>query len=157
MSRYSNFFDNPLMLGFDHIEQLMEEIARSSSSGYPPYNIEQIGRNNLRITHAVAGFSEDEQAVELEERQLLISGDQTDHQDDDVERTYLHRGIAARRFRRAFALSDEIEVEGAHLDNGLLHIDLFRVLPERNVKQIHIQTAAKHNQTVSIDDNKEKV
>ena len=119
MSRLS-LFNSPLLLGFDQFERTLDRIAKASSDGYPPYNIEQIGENGLRITLAVAGFSMDELAIQVENNQLVIRG----RQQDDAERVYLHRGIAARQFQRTFVLADGIEVTGAALDNGLLHIDL---------------------------------
>jgi len=121
MSRLS-LFNSPLLLGFDHFERTLDRIAKASSDGYPPYNIEQIGENGLRITLAVAGFSMDELAIQVEDNQLVIRG----RQQDDAERVYLHRGIAARQFQRTFVLADGIDVSGAALDNGLLHIDLER-------------------------------
>jgi HSP20 family molecular chaperone IbpA len=138
MSRLS-LFNSPLLLGFDHFERTLDRIAKASSDGYPPYNIEQIGENGLRITLAVAGFSMDELAIQVEDNQLVIRG----RQQDDAERVYLHRGIAARQFQRTFVLADGIEVGGAALDNGLLHIDLERPPLESRVRTIEIRSAAK--------------
>ena len=114
MSRVS-MFNSPLLLGFDQLERTLDRLAKSAE-GYPPYNIERIGENGLRITLAVAGFATDDLAIELVENQLAVRGKQT----DDADRVYLHRGIAARQFQRAFMLADGIEVTGARLDNGLL-------------------------------------
>ena len=129
-------FTSPLFLGFDHLEQMLERAAKASSDGYPPYNIEQTGPSGLRITLAVAGFGMDDLSITQEENnQLVIKGRQTD---DTQGRVFLHRGIAARQFQRAFVLAEGIEVKGAWLDNGLLHIDLARPQPESRVKTIQI-------------------
>jgi HSP20 family molecular chaperone IbpA len=128
-------FASPLFLGFDHLEQMLERAAKTSSDGYPPYNIEQTAPTSLRITLAVAGFTMDDLQITQEDNQLVIRGRQT----DDVQgRVFLHRGIAARQFQRAFVMAEGIEVRGAWLDNGLLHIDLARPLPEVRVKTIQI-------------------
>ncbi|MGI3778191.1 MAG: Hsp20 family protein [Janthinobacterium lividum] len=128
-------FASPLFLGFDHLEQMLERASKSSSDGYPPYNIEQVSQTGLRITLAVAGFTMDDLQITQEDNQLVIRGRQTD---DAGERVFLHRGIAARQFQRAFVMAEGIEVRGAWLDNGLLHIDLARPQPEARVKQIRI-------------------
>lgn len=135
MTRMS-VFNSPLLLGFDHFERVLDRVAKSQAEGYPPYNIEQIGENRLRITLAVAGFSDDDLSVSTEDNQLVIRGRQTA---DDDNRVYLHRGIASRQFQRSFVLAEGIEVYGAQLDNGLLHIDLERPLPEPVVRQIKIE------------------
>lgn len=132
-------FDSPLLLGFDHLEETFQRLRKSSGDGYPPYNIEQTGESTLRITLAVAGFTMDDLDVEIEQAQLLIRGRQSE---DDEHRIYLHRGIAARQFQRSFVLADGIEVRGASLDNGLLHIDLEQVTPERSVQKIEIKNAS---------------
>jgi len=130
-------FTSPLFLGFDHLEQMLERAAKASSDGYPPYNIEQTGPSGLRITLAVAGFGMDDlQITQEENNQLVIKGRQND---DTQGRVFLHRGIAARQFQRAFVLAEGIEVKGAWLDNGLLHIDLARPQPESRVKTIQIK------------------
>ena len=128
-------FASPLFLGFDHLEQMLERASKSSSDGYPPYNIEQVSQTGLRITLAVAGFTMDDLQITQEDNQLVIRGRQTD---DAGERVFLHRGIAARQFQRAFVMAEGIEVRGAWLDSGLLHIDLARPQPESRVKQIRI-------------------
>ncbi len=135
MTRISAF-NNPLLLGFDHLEQMLDRVAKSSSEGYPPYNIEQIGDTRLRITLAVAGFTADDLAVTLENDQLVIRGKHV----DDTERTYLHRGIAMRQFQRSFVIAEGIEIDGASLDNGLLAIDLVRPLKEARSRSIDIET-----------------
>lgn len=130
-------FDSPLFLGFDHLEETLDRMRKSASDGYPPYNIEQVSDTNLRITLAVAGFTMNDLDIEVESTQLTIRGKKT----DDRERVFLHRGIATRQFQRAFVLADGIEVGEAELSNGLLHIDLFRVEPEREVRKIKIKDA----------------
>ena len=132
MSRVS-MFNSPLLLGFDQLERTLDRLAKNAE-GYPPYNIERIGENGLRITLAVAGFSTDDLLIELVENQLTVRGKQT----DDTDRVYLHRGIAARQFQRAFMLADGIEVTGARLDNGLLSIDLVRPVQEPRIRTIRI-------------------
>jgi HSP20 family molecular chaperone IbpA len=136
MTTRLTLFDSPLFLGFDHFEKTFDRLRKSGNEGYPPYNIEQIGEEGLRITLAVAGFTMDALDVETENNQLTIRGKQPE---DDQERLYLHRGIAARQFVRSFILADGIEVESASLDHGLLHIDLKRILPESNAKKIKIK------------------
>ena len=128
-------FGSPLFLGFDHLEQARERMAKVSAEGYPPYNIEQTGPDSLRITLAVAGFTMDELSITLEDSQLVVRGKQTD---DSEGRVFLHRGIAARQFQRPFVLAEGIEVKGAWLDKGLLHIDLHRPQSEARVRTIRI-------------------
>ena len=132
-------FTSPLFLGFDHLEQMIERAAKTSPEGYPPYNIEQLTPASLRITLAVAGFTMEDLQITLEDNQLVIRGRQND---DSQGRTFLHRGIAARQFQRAFVLAEGIEVRGAWLDNGLLHVDLARPLPEVKVRTIAISNGA---------------
>ena len=139
MTTRLSLFNSPLLLGFDHFERTLDRVSKSSADGYPPYNIEQIGPDQLRITVAVAGFTSQDLAVQTENNQLVIRGRQTE---DDKDRVYLHRGIAARQFQRSFVLADGIEVTGASTDNGLLHIDLKRPMPETRVKTVEIKTAA---------------
>jgi HSP20 family molecular chaperone IbpA len=129
-------FDSPLLLGFDHFERMLDRVAKTSSDGYPPYNIEQIGENGLRITLAVAGLTMAELAVTLEDNQLVVRGKQSE---DEAGRVYLHRGIAARQFVKNFVLAEGIEVTDASLDNGLLHIDLQRPVPETRQRTIAIK------------------
>ncbi len=135
MTRLS-LFDSPLLLGFERFERMLDHASKASAEGYPPYNIEQVDQNRLRITVALAGFTADDLAITVEDNQLVIRGKQT----DDAERSYLHRGIAARQFQRSFVLAEGIEVVGAALDNGLLHIDLARPEPETRVRRIEIET-----------------
>ena len=132
-------FTSPLFLGFDHLEQMIERATKTSSDGYPPYNIEQISPTGLRITLAVAGFTMDDLQITQEDNQLVIRGRQTE---DVTGRVFLHRGIAARQFQRAFVMAEGIEVRGAWLDNGLLHVDLARPMPEPKVRTIEINRAS---------------
>lgn len=119
-------FNSPLLLGFDHFEQLLDRVAKSANDGYPPYNIERVSENGLRITLAVAGFAREDLQILAEDNQLIVRGRQT----DDEERVYVHRGIAARQFQRSFVLAEGIEISGASLDNGLLNIELVQPQPE---------------------------
>ena len=139
MSRVS-MFNSPLLLGFDQFERTLDQVSKATSDGYPPYNIERVPRDGngperLRITLAIAGFTRDQLDVTVEENQLIIRG----RQQDDKTRHYIHRGIAARQFQRAFVLADGIEVAGADLKNGLLSVDLVRPEAERVVKSISIK------------------
>ena len=104
MSRLS-MFNSPLLLGFDHFERALDRVSKISSDGYPPYNIEQLGENALRITLAVAGFAMGDLGITIEDNQLVVRGKQA----DDTQRVYLHRGIAARQFQRSFVLAEGIE------------------------------------------------
>lgn len=130
---------NPMMLGFEEIERMIDRAAKGSGDGYPPYNIERVSKEGdrgeiLRITLAVAGFTRDQLDVTLEDNQLTVRG----KQQDDKSREYLYRGIAARQFSRTFVLADGIEVKSADMSNGLLTIDLHRLEPERLVRRIEI-------------------
>lgn len=127
---------HPYLLGFDELERLVERTAKSGNDGYPPYNIEQTFANSYRITLAVAGFREEDLAITLEDRQLVIRGRQTD---DSEGRIFLHRGIAARQFQRSFVLADGVEVGEAVIENGLLHVDLTKAQPETIVQTINIK------------------
>jgi HSP20 family molecular chaperone IbpA len=146
MSRVS-MFNSPLLLGFDQFERTLDRLAKSAE-GYPPYNIEKIGDHGLRITLAVAGFTTHDLAIELIENQLTVRG----KQGEDPDRVFLHRGIAARQFQRAFMLADGIKVTGARLDNGLLEIDLLRLVVEPRVRTIRIDSGkdAETEQTIDI-------
>jgi HSP20 family molecular chaperone IbpA len=134
MTRLS-LFNSPLLLGFDHFERTLDRISKQSAEGYPPYNIEQVGEDRLRITLAVAGFALGELEIQLEANQLTVRG----RQQDEPGRIFLHRGIAARQFQRSFVLAEGVEVTGAQLDNGLLNIELRRPTIENEVRQITIQ------------------
>lgn len=140
MSRMTPF-SSPLLLGFDTMEKTLERIAKGSD-GYPPYNIERIAAHDskaetLRITLAVAGFSQADLEVSVQDNQLIIRGRQIDNED----REYLHRGIAARQFQRTFMLADGMRVLSADLKNGLLAIDLVKPEPERAAKRINISVS----------------
>lgn len=135
MTTRLSVFDSPLFLGFEHVERTLDRLKKSGGDGYPPYNIEQIGDYGLRITLAVAGFTMNDLDVQLDQNQLTIRGKQT----DDETRVFLHRGIAARQFQRGFVLADGMEVLGASLDSGLLHIDMKRVEPESKARKIEIR------------------
>lgn len=126
---------HPFLLGFDQLERLVERTAKSGTDGYPPFNIEQSAENAFRITLAVAGFSEDDLSITVEDRQLMVRGRQPE---DAADRLYLHRGIAGRQFQKAFVLADGVDVAGATTENGLLHIDLKRAVPETIVQTIKI-------------------
>jgi len=140
MSRAS-LLNSPLLLGFDEIERILDRAGKSSGEGYPPYNIERVDNGGkgdlLRITLAVAGFTQDQLDVSVEDSQLTIRG----KQEEDENREYLHRGIAARQFTRTFVLADGIEVRGADLRNGLLSIELQRPEPERVIRKVKINQA----------------
>ncbi len=129
------FASHPHLLGFEQLDRLLERSAKSATEGYPPYNIEQSSERTYRITLAVAGFSEEDLEITVENHQLTIRGRQGE---DAADRVYLHRGIAARQFHRSFVLADGVEVRGASLENGLLHIDLTREQPESQVQTIKI-------------------
>ena len=132
------FASHPFLLGFDHLDRLVERTAKAGNDGYPPYNIEQLGENAYRITLAVAGFAEDDLAITVEDSQLVIRGRQAE---DGAERVFLHRGIAARQFQKSFVLADGMEVEAASMANGLLHVDLVRSTPETVVQTVRITKA----------------
>ena len=135
------YFNSPFLLGFENLERLLERTAKAAGDGYPPYNIEETGAEKLRITLAVAGFSRDELSVTVEDNQLVIRGKQT----ESTDKTFLHRGIAARQFQRAFVLADGIEVTGANLENGLLSITLARPPLEPKVRSIDIKSGPAGN------------
>ncbi len=136
MSRLS-LFNSPFLLGFDEFERRLERLGKMGGEAYPPYNIEQIGEDRLRIVLAVAGFTLSDLDIELEDNQLSVRG----RQSEEEERVYLHRGIAARQFQRSFVLAEGIEVAGATLDNGLLTIDLFRPRAASEVRKVPIRQA----------------
>ena len=136
------FFDSPFLLGFEHTRALAERVAKAAGESYPPYNVEETGENRLRISLAVAGFSPEQLSVTVEDKQLVVSGKREgEAKTEAADRAYLHRGIAARSFMRAFVLADGMEVAAAVLEHGLLHIDLMRVEPEKLVKRIPIRSA----------------
>jgi HSP20 family molecular chaperone IbpA len=137
MSRMT-FGSHPFLLGFEQLDRLVERTAKAGES-YPPYNIEQRGEHAYRITLAVAGFAEADLSITIEDHQLVIRGRQGE--ESDAERVFLHRGIATRQFQRSFVLADGVEVSGAHLDHGLLSVDLQRSAPETVVRTVPIGKA----------------
>jgi len=130
-----SFGAHPYLLGFEQLERLVERTAKSGAEGYPPFNIEAVAENAYRITLAVAGFHEEDLSITVEDRQLVVRGRQAE---DVGDRVFLHRGIAARAFQRSFVLADGVEVAGATMENGLLHVDLRRQVPETVVQTIRI-------------------
>ena len=134
MTRVS-FASHPFLLGFEELDRLVERTVKFGNEGYPPYNIEQVNERSYRITLAVAGFSNDDLSLTVEDNQLVIRGRQAE---EEGERVFLHRGIAARQFQKQFVLAEGVEVAGAHLDCGLLHINLARTPPEQVVQTIQI-------------------
>ncbi|MEL6265753.1 MAG: Hsp20 family protein [Pseudomonadota bacterium] len=137
MTRHT-FASYPHLLGFEQLDRMLERTAKGSE-GYPPYNIELTGENDYRVTLAVAGFAEPDLAITLQDGQLIVRGKQA----ETSERQYLHRGIATRQFQRSFVLAEHVQVVGAALENGLLHIDLTRRVPETTVETIAIGGAGK--------------
>ena len=140
-------FSSPLLLGFDDVERLLDRVSKGANDGYPPYNIEKIGASpegaaRIRITLALAGFSEDDISIVVEENELSIAG----RQKEEPDRDYLHRGIAARQFQRRFVLADGMEVMGAELQDGLLSVDLVRREPQRSARRIEITSRERANQ-----------
>jgi HSP20 family molecular chaperone IbpA len=128
-------FDSPFLLGFEHTRALIDRAAKAAAESYPPYNVEAMDDNRVRITLAVAGFTPDQLSVTVEGGQLVIRGER-----EGAERAFLHRGIAARGFTRTFVLADGLEVEGALLEHGLLHVEVVRPEPSLKVKQVPIRT-----------------
>ncbi len=141
MSRISGF-SSPFLLGFEEIERVLDRVTKTTNDGYPPYNIERIRKDQdradshdlIRITLAVAGFRENDLDITLEENQLMIKG----RQEDDSNREFLHRGIAARQFQRSFVLAEGLEILNAELQNGLLSINLVQPELEKLVRKIKI-------------------
>jgi HSP20 family molecular chaperone IbpA len=135
-------FSSPLLLGFEQVERMLEQVSKSGSEGYPPYNIEQISPDFLRISLAVAGFKEDHLSVTVEDSQLVIRG----RQEEECNRTFIHKGIAQRQFQKAFVLADGMEIGQAFLDSGLLNIDLTRPQPTTVMQTIKIEIGAKETE-----------
>ncbi|WP_026052569.1 Hsp20 family protein [Gayadomonas joobiniege] len=118
-------------IGFDHLANLMDSAARTEkAAGYPPYNIEATAEDKYRITLAVAGFDESELDINLEKNTLTITGRRADKNNQDDEQRFIYKGISERNFERKFQLGDQVKVSGAHMDKGLLYIDLYREVPE---------------------------
>lgn len=139
MTRLS-LFNSPFLLGFDEFERTVDRISKLSSDSYPPYNIEQISAQILRISIAVAGFTKEDLEISLEGNQLLIHGSRSEPNND---RIFIHRGIATRQFQRNFILADGIKVEGASMENGLLFIDLTQPVPQEESKKIEITDSSR--------------
>ena len=135
MSRMS-IFNSPFLLGFDQLEQVFDHVSKNAGEGYPPYNIEQVADTTIRISLAVAGFFKKDLSITVEGSQLIVRGKQ---QDEGDQKAFLHRGIAARQFVRKFVLADGLEVSDAHMENGLLHINVERPEPQQVIRQIDIR------------------
>ena len=152
MSRMS-VFNSPFLLGFEQFERTIDRISKLSTETYPPYNIEQISSNLLRITIAVAGFEKEDLEINLEGNQLQIKGFK---KEDNDERIFLHRGIATRQFQRNFVLAEGIEVEGASMENGLLSVDLSQPINSEELKKIEIKDSSKSNneKLISLENGK---
>ena len=135
MTTRTVLFDSPFLLGFDQTRALIDRAAKAAAESYPPYNVEQLGDNAVRISLAVAGFAPDDLAITIEGRQLTIAGKREGASPDQA---FLHRGIAARGFVRSFVLADGLEVDGARLEHGLLHVDLLRPDNVEPVRRIPI-------------------
>ncbi|MCI4660546.1 MAG: Hsp20 family protein [Neomegalonema sp.] len=138
MSRVS-LTGHPFLLGFEQVERMVERAAKSGSDGFPPYNIELRGENSYRISLAVAGFSEDNLEITVEDNLLVVRGRIAERDDESV---YLHRGIAARQFQKSFVLAEGVEVGAASMENGLLHVDLERRKPDAVVRKISINSSS---------------
>ncbi len=130
-------FDSPFLLGFERMQSLIESAARGAGDAYPPYNVEALDDDRLVISIAVAGFAREDLEVTVEGRQLTVRGDKADA--EEAERAFLHRGIAARRFQRAFILADGWSVEGAEMRDGLLNVRVHRPEPDARVRRIDIE------------------
>lgn len=133
---FAPFYRNTI--GFDRLFQMLDGATEAGTAAYPPYNIERTGEDAYRIGMAVAGFGEADLNIELKEGLLTVTG----KRQDEEKRNYLHQGIAARAFERRFQLADHVEVSGAGLEHGLLHIDLKRVIPDaKKPRRIAISAA----------------
>ena len=149
MEKLSSLFSSPVFLGFDHFERLIDSMSKAQDN-YPPYDIEQIDQYGFRITLAIAGFKRENVSIFLEDNQLTIRG----QQDQDPDSVYIYKGIAARRFVKTFVLADGIEVKNAEYIDGLLHINIFRLHGEKEVRKIEIDDSViitKHSQPKQID------
>ena len=131
-------FQNPFLLGFEGLEEMLFQVAKGADS-FPPYNVELINEEKLKITLAVAGYNDSDLEVTHEGNQLIVRG----HQENDENRRFLHRGIAARNFIKSFILADGMKIDRAQLDNGLLSIDLVRPKIQQVVRQIPVQKVVK--------------
>lgn len=138
MNTRTILFDSPFLLGFDHTRALIDRAARAAADSYPPYNVEQRGEHAVRISLAVAGFGPDDLSITLEGRQLTIAGKREEA--GKADQAFLHRGIAGRGFVRSFVLADGLEIDGARLEHGLLHVDMSRPEDTPAVRRIPITT-----------------
>ncbi len=143
-----NPFNNPFMLGFDELENMLLRISKGSES-FPPYNIEQLAHDKMRISLAVAGYTEADLDVSVEENQLVIRG----HQAQDETRRFLHHGIAGRSFIKSFVLADGLKITEAFLENGLLNIDLVKPEKPKNIRQIAIRTKKTSSNLLTTQEN----
>ena len=126
-------------VGFDRLFSLLDQAPGESATGYPPYNIERTGENNFRISVAVSGFSQNEISIVSKENTLTIKGEKVANENSSPKSEVLYRGIASRAFERQFQLADFVQVKSASLENGLLHVDLVREIPEaKKPRQIPI-------------------
>jgi molecular chaperone IbpA len=133
-------------VGFDRLAKMLDEVNSFEAPAYPPYNIERTGEDTYRITMAVAGFTADEISIEAKAHTLTVSGQKAAREE---KREFLHQGIAARNFERRFQLADHVEVAGAEIENGLLHIDLKREIPEAmKPRKIEISTGSKSSKLI---------
>jgi HSP20 family molecular chaperone IbpA len=143
-------FNKNSLLGFDYLEKMMDDLAKSNDN-YPPYNIEKIGERKIRITIAVAGFCEDDLDVNLEGNKLIISGCQNGECEGEMEeREFVYRGIASRKFRRTFLIDKSMKILRANLENGLLHIDMEKPEMKKEVKSIKIESGGKNKKVKKI-------
>ena len=161
MTKQISIFSSPFMLGFEEFERTLDKISRNGSDSYPPYNIEQLAETDFRIVIAVAGFTMDDLSVQIEQNQLVVRGKRQGKEDED--HVYLHRGIATRQFQRSFVLAEDIEVEGANLENGLLSINLKKILPDITIQKIKIKggddngpKTISHDDAIDVDEKKPK-
>lgn len=146
---FSHFYRSTV--GFDRVFNRLDSLVGQEAKSYPPYNIEKTGENAYRISIAVAGFAEGDIAIESKENNLVVKGARA-QESEDKSREFLHRGIAERAFELRFQLADYVEVAGANLENGLLHIELKREIPEsKKARQIPISATTKtiEDQTVN--------
>ena len=140
----NRLFNSPLLLGFDEIEKLLERTAKAD--GYPPYNVEYLGEDRLKLTLAVAGFAVNDLSVSVEDNQLIVRG----RHNETTEKAFLHRGIATRQFQKSFVLAEGLEVLGAELEHGLLIIELKRRRPEAKSRTVSIRSARVHPRVVGL-------
>jgi molecular chaperone IbpA len=130
-------------IGFDRLFSLLDQVTGDATPGYPPYNIERTGENAYRISLAVSGFAEPELSIVATDNTLTIKGEKTANENDKDKSALLYRGIASRAFERVFQLADHVQVKNAKLENGLLHVDLVREIPEaKKPRTIPISSSA---------------